>query len=60
MIGSLVLGAFEIMDRVVEERVLAINTAAVSIVETGDAHRLLPRMLGGLGPNHVYLASHLN
>ena len=59
MIGRLVLGAFEVVHRVMKKGVVPFN-AAVSVIEARDADRLLAWVLRRLGTDHVNLASHFN
>ena len=59
MVSSLVLGTLEIVHRIVKKRILTFNTT-VGVVEARDAHRLLTRVLRGLGSHHMDLPTHLH
>ena len=60
MITTLMLSSIEIVDRVVQQGIVAIDAVIVRIVETRDAHGLLTRVLRLLRTDQMNLATHLD
>ena len=60
MVRGLIFSSLEVVHRVMQKRVLAINTA-IRVVKAADPHGLLARVLAAaLSSDHVDLAAHFH
>ena len=60
MVSGLIFSSLEVVYRVMQQRVLAVNTA-IRVVKAADSHRLLARVLSAaLSSDHMDFAAHLD